>query len=133
LCSSALVNFQEYYKPAGNIWKTYPSAMILKVAESIALKKAFSINGLVTQEEMDAAPQHNSHTEPAKPMTVEVIDQANLISSEVLDKINELLDTFSNKKDLKQDILDEFKIPFLGMLKKDDVQIVLDYIRDNGE
>lgn len=35
-------------------WSKYPSAMIVKVAEAMALKRAFSISGLVTQEEMGA-------------------------------------------------------------------------------
>ena len=40
------------YKKAGNVWQTYPSAMISKVAEVLALKRSFSINGVVTEEEM---------------------------------------------------------------------------------
>lgn len=44
--------FQEYF--AGTrVWTQYPSAMILKVAESMALKRAFTVSGLVTAEEMD--------------------------------------------------------------------------------
>jgi phage recombination protein Bet len=44
--------FQEYC--AGTrVWTQYPSAMILKVAESMALKRAFTVSGLVTAEEMD--------------------------------------------------------------------------------
>lgn len=43
---------QEYF--AGTrVWTQYPSAMILKVAESMALKRAFTVSGLVTAEEMD--------------------------------------------------------------------------------
>ena len=48
------VPFREYFK-ANNYkdnWKNYPSAMILKVAESMALKRAFSVSGLVSKEEM---------------------------------------------------------------------------------
>ena len=40
------------YKKAGSVWQTYPSAMISKVAEVLALKRSFSINGVVTEEEM---------------------------------------------------------------------------------
>jgi phage recombination protein Bet len=40
------------YKKAGNVWQTYPSAMISKVAEVLALKRSFSINGVVTEEEI---------------------------------------------------------------------------------
>jgi phage recombination protein Bet len=42
---------KDYAKPS-NIWKTYPHAMILKVAEAMALKRAFSLSGLVTTEEL---------------------------------------------------------------------------------
>jgi phage recombination protein Bet len=50
---SVFVNFDEY-KGNSKIWKQYPSAMIIKVAESFALKRQFGITGLVTREEMDA-------------------------------------------------------------------------------
>ena len=43
--------FSEYNK-GFNTWKQYPSAMIQKVAEACALKRAFSISGLVTEEEI---------------------------------------------------------------------------------
>jgi phage recombination protein Bet len=46
------VEFSEY-KGSSPPWRKYPSAMIQKVAESMALKRAYSISGLVTQEEMD--------------------------------------------------------------------------------
>ena len=43
----------EEYNGYNSVWNRYPSAMILKVAESMALKRAFSVSGLVSQEEMD--------------------------------------------------------------------------------
>lgn len=46
------VEYSEY-KKSTQIWNTYPSAMIQKVAESFVLKRAFGINGLVTREELD--------------------------------------------------------------------------------
>lgn len=58
--------FSEYNKPGSNIWKQYPSAMILKVAESMALKRAFSISGLVTEEEIGTAQQDQKVLEEAK-------------------------------------------------------------------
>lgn len=42
---------KDYDRKAG-VWQQYPHAMILKVAEAMALKRAFSISGLVTQEEI---------------------------------------------------------------------------------
>lgn len=75
---SIFVNFDEYKGNSG-IWKQYPSAMIIKVAESFALKRQFGITGLVTREEMDVqgdyappetpgAPQgsHNTNTRGAQ-------------------------------------------------------------------
>lgn len=38
-------------------WAKYPSAMNIKVAEAMALKRAFSISGLVTEEEIGTQPQ----------------------------------------------------------------------------
>ncbi|MBM0064965.1 RecT family recombinase [Alkalicoccobacillus gibsonii] len=50
----AVVDFKEYSSAAGSnpVWKSYPSAMIKKVAEVIVLKRQFNISGLVTEEEM---------------------------------------------------------------------------------
>ena len=47
--------FKDYAR--GGNWGRYPHAMILKVAEAQALKRAFSISGLVTQEELDIEPE----------------------------------------------------------------------------
>lgn len=46
--------FDNYFRNTPS-WRQYPHAMILKVAEAMALKRAFSISGLVTREEMDEA------------------------------------------------------------------------------
>lgn len=43
--------FNEYVK-SSSVWQTYKSAMIGKVAEVLALKRSFSINGVVTEEEI---------------------------------------------------------------------------------
>jgi len=48
--------FKEYQADS-KIWEQYPSAMILKVAESMALKRAFSVSGLVSREEMAVQQQ----------------------------------------------------------------------------
>lgn len=52
--------FSEYNK-GNNVWKQYPSAMIQKVAEVMALKRQFGINGLVTQEEI-GTPDERPYT-----------------------------------------------------------------------
>lgn len=48
-----LAPLSEYNKKK-NAWLEYPHAMIVKVAESMALKRAFAISGLCTQEELTA-------------------------------------------------------------------------------
>lgn len=48
-------DFSEYGAGGSPVWRQYPSAMICKVAESMALKRQFGIDGVVTREEMDAS------------------------------------------------------------------------------
>jgi phage recombination protein Bet len=55
--------FRDYNK-GNEIWRSYPHAMILKVAESMALKRAFSLSGLVSREEMDIEDA-DTDTKPA--------------------------------------------------------------------
>lgn len=43
------------YRRNSPTWRQFPHAMILKVAEAQALKRAFSISGMVTAEELEAA------------------------------------------------------------------------------
>lgn len=52
IATSVMASIHDYFKKDSNIWNQYPNAMIMKVAESMALKRAFSISGLVSQEEM---------------------------------------------------------------------------------
>lgn len=49
---TVFVSIKDYYKKGAPIWEQYINAMILKVAEAMALKRAFAISGLVTQEEL---------------------------------------------------------------------------------
>ncbi len=51
--TTVFVSIKEYYKRDAPIWQQYTNAMILKVAESMALKRAFAISGLVTKEEIE--------------------------------------------------------------------------------
>ncbi len=51
--TSIFVSIKDYYKKDAPIWQQYTNAMILKVAEAMALKRAFAISGLVTKEEIE--------------------------------------------------------------------------------
>ena len=57
--------FDEYCKRDNGTWRQYPSAMIIKVAESMALKRAFSISGLVTEEEIGTGQGQKIAPQPA--------------------------------------------------------------------
>lgn len=48
------------YKKSSPVWTQYPSAMISKVAEVLALKRSFTINGVVSEEEMGSAEDRGS-------------------------------------------------------------------------
>jgi len=54
--TTVFVSIKEYYKKGAPIWQQYTNAMILKVAEAMALKRAFAISGLVTKEEVEDEP-----------------------------------------------------------------------------
>lgn len=51
----------EEYKADKRVWNSYPSAMILKVAESMALKRAFTVSGLVSREEMNTQQMEDNN------------------------------------------------------------------------
>ncbi len=51
--------YSEYRKSSG-VWSQYPSAMISKVAEVLALKRSFAINGVVTEEEIGTGEPRGS-------------------------------------------------------------------------
>ena len=56
--------YSEYRKP-GQVWQQYPSAMIGKVAEVLALKRSFAIDGCVSEEEM-GTEHRPSNVEPIR-------------------------------------------------------------------
>lgn len=60
------------YKRSGGVWEKYPSAMIQKVAEVLALKRSFSINGVVTEEEgVEPEPTRAEKVEAAQNVAAE--------------------------------------------------------------
>ncbi len=63
------------YSTGKNLWQTKPKTMIVKVAESHALRRAFGISGLYAPEEIDTgdrAPRYVGEVPQATPTTCEV-------------------------------------------------------------
>ena len=60
----AQYHFDKYtkQKKLNSTWEQYPSAMLIKVAEVFALKRAFSISGMVTEDELEVEDK------PTKPI-----------------------------------------------------------------
>ncbi len=52
--------YYDEYRKDSQIWRTYRSAMISKVAEVLALKRSFSINGVVTEDEIGSEEERGS-------------------------------------------------------------------------
>ena len=77
--------FKEYYKGNSNVWRQYPSAMIQKVAESMALKRAFSISGLVTEDEIgNSDNQQTTQTSPEELRHKELMEKKRYLWSRYL-------------------------------------------------
>lgn len=76
--------FSEYNKQSP-VWKQYPSAMIQKVAEVLALKRSFAINGVVTEEEIgnDGAGSREAAQEVARQ---KLAGEVPLITAEPVDE-----------------------------------------------
>lgn len=70
-------HFNEYFKKNSSIWIQYGSAMILKVAEAMMLKRLFSISGLVTKEEIAIEKEDGTVVMPKDitPETEEKVDR----------------------------------------------------------
>ena len=64
------------YSTGKNLWQTKPKTMIVKVAESHALRRAFGISGLYSPEEIDTGdrpePRLVTEVPPATPTACEV-------------------------------------------------------------
>jgi phage recombination protein Bet len=50
--------WDEYAKQNSKFWQRYKSAMIVKCAESMALKRAFTISGVLVEEEVSEYQEH---------------------------------------------------------------------------
>jgi len=108
------VSFDEYYRrmPQGkrNIWDEKPATMIKKVAEAGALRRAFDLGGLYTEDEMDVnySPveyEEEKTEEPAsqKPNIKKELPKNNVTYLALLKRIKEVEERF-DVKNLRQQL-----------------------------
>ena len=104
------------YRADTKVWYKYPSAMILKVAESMALKRSFSVSGLVSREEMDVQQlqdndQDNSFSRKNKKRGdfVDVKTQKDKQEKSLSKREAEIKKIIGNSKKLKKDLYNYLK------------------------
>lgn len=145
------VDFQEYYSANSSVWKQYPSAMIQKVAEVLALKRQFGISGLVTKEEMKGIDleERPDYTEGSKiinikPEDVQTDDEApedkpeeedapqpEMVSAEQLRKISRVMkDKAINGDEAKLVSLSKFGKESSKALTKDEADQLIKELED---
>lgn len=104
------VSFSEYYRrmPQGkrNIWDEKPATMIKKVAEAGALRRAFDLGGLYTEDEMDVnySPVEYEEDVPEQPKQTKKkeLPKNNVTYLALLKRIKEVEERFDVKNLQKQ-------------------------------
>jgi phage recombination protein Bet len=80
----AVAIWSEYAQTQGNMWAKFPSVMLAKCAEMIALRRAFpaELSGLYSTEEMSQADDHQSgHGSPIHSPIVVSAPQAQVVAA----------------------------------------------------
>jgi hypothetical protein len=74
---SVAIALMKEYRKESPIWREKPSVMLMKCAESVALRKAFpqELNGLYTQEEMPQEYAPHNTPEPQKPVVSTITER----------------------------------------------------------
>lgn len=95
--------YSEYRKQSG-VWSQYPSAMISKVAEVLALKRSFAINGVVTEEEIGTGAEPRGSQQAADAVAEAKINGSTPLTQESApeppppaSQLDQVLATFGSK------------------------------------
>ena len=126
------------YNAGTRVWANYPSAMILKVAESMALKRAFTVSGLVSREEMDAIQERDEDFEKNIPNQKDLENEDNNDSdskdtnhtSELTKREKEIKNIVGGDKSLKKDMYSFLKFVKEDLDMSDDEKLRLDDLTD---
>ncbi len=113
--------YNEYVKQSP-VWKQYPSAMISKVAEVLALKRSFAINGVVSEEEVG---EHQGSAEAARAVAeAKIAGEMPLIAAPV-----EVLPP-APKRDIPEELLAVFEAMAKNPKDRSHFNMALDGLRD---
>src|SRR6056297_913310 len=104
--------FKEY-NAGTRVWAHYPSAMILKVAESMALKRAFTVSGLVSREEMDVI-QEQDNNKPKEYTNIKPDNKESKKKIKLSKREKEIKKIIGDDRSLKKDMFS-----FLKFVKED--------------
>ena len=120
------------YNAGTRAWANYPSAMILKVAESMALKRAFTVSGLVSREEMDAIQERDEDFDKDIPRRTEInkSDDNSSNYSELTKREKEIKNIVGGDKSLKKDMYSFLKFVKEDLDMSDDEKLRLDDLTD---
>jgi len=98
--------FEEYKTSINPLWASKPKTMIIKVAESMALRKAFNVNGVYSPEEMDKEIM----TESATKQVEELVDGSKPATEAQITTIKSIDKKFKVPEDFtKQDAVDKIR------------------------
>ena len=89
----------DYFKE-NQVWRQYPHAMIVKVAESMALKRAFSISGLVTQEEIQ-----NDKIDAPMSKNEEILKNGNIDRRVISDLWQKFIDFYDGDQEMAKNVM----------------------------
>jgi len=123
---SIFVSFKDYNK-GRDIWLSYPNAMILKVAESMALKRAFAISGIGTSEEL-------GHEEEEVNLSKELLKEPILSEPETTEyllphEIAEIEAELVGFPKIAESILNKLPAKTFAAIKRNDYRAAKDRIR----
>jgi len=123
--------FKEY-NAGTRVWAQYPSAMILKVAESMALKRAFTVSGLVTREEMDvinsredSGNEYNKKPDQIKDVSSSKVSE-NTKATKLSKREEEIKKIVGDNEELKKDMFSYLKFAKEDLEIEEDRKLKLD-------
>jgi len=122
--------FKEY-NAGTRVWASYPSAMILKVAESMALKRAFTVSGLVSREEMDVIQNRQEDNEINMPQYTEIKEEnSSRQGMKLTERESEIKNIVGNNKTLKKDMFSFLKFVKEDLKIPEDQKLKLAYLSE---